>query len=140
MPIIFASSLLLFPGLARCVGWPASSRASATPRDFEYAFTRHDAFLYNAMYVLLIFFFCYFWTAISFNPKDVSDNLKSHGTFIPGYRLWQADGRLPGKSDGADHVRRLRLFWLWLPFCRRSSPTAWGSTTQSPAFTAAPGC
>jgi preprotein translocase subunit SecY len=34
----------------------------------------------------LIYFFCYFWTAISFNPKDMSENLKNYGTFIPGYR------------------------------------------------------
>jgi preprotein translocase subunit SecY len=38
------------------------------------------------LYVALIYFFCYFWTAITFNPKDMSENLKNHGTFIPGYR------------------------------------------------------
>ncbi|HEY2838089.1 MAG TPA: preprotein translocase subunit SecY [Pirellulales bacterium] len=99
MPIIFASSLLLFPGLA--LRWLAGVFPNnAMLRDIEYAFTRHDAFLYNAMYVLLIFFFCYFWTAISFNPKDVSDNLKSHGTFIPGYR--------PGKRT-ADYLEKVMV-------------------------------
>jgi preprotein translocase subunit SecY len=34
----------------------------------------------------MIYFFCYFWTAITFNPKDMSENLKNYGTFIPGYR------------------------------------------------------
>ena len=57
----------------------------------------------------LIYFFCYFWTAITFNPKDMADNLKNFGTFIPGYRPGQADGRLPGKGDGPHHVRRGRL-------------------------------
>jgi preprotein translocase subunit SecY len=38
------------------------------------------------LYVVLIYFFCYFWTAITFNPKDMAENLKGFGTFIPGYR------------------------------------------------------
>ena len=50
------------------------------------AFTRGTSFIYNILYVVLIFFFCYFWTAITFNPKDMADNLKNFGTFIPGYR------------------------------------------------------
>ena len=50
------------------------------------AFTRGTSYIYNVMYVVLIYFFCYFWTAITFNPKDVADNLKNSGTFIPGYR------------------------------------------------------
>ena len=41
---------------------------------------------YNLLYVGMIFFFCYFWTAITFNPKEMSDNLRDSGTFIPGYR------------------------------------------------------
>ena len=55
---------------------------------------------------MLIYFFCYFWTAITFNPKDMADNLKDYGSFIPGYRPGQADGRLPGEGDDADHLRR----------------------------------
>jgi len=50
------------------------------------AFQRGESFTYNVLYVALIYFFCYFWTAISFNPKDMSENLKNYGTFIPGYR------------------------------------------------------
>jgi preprotein translocase subunit SecY len=42
--------------------------------------------LYNVCYVSLIYFFCYFWTAITFNPKDIANNLKDYGSFIPGYR------------------------------------------------------
>src|SRR5262249_35074248 len=37
-------------------------------------------------YIALIYFFCYFWTAITFNPKDMANNLKDYGSFIPGYR------------------------------------------------------
>ena len=48
----------------------------------------------------LIFFFCYFWTAISFNPKEVSENLKDYGTFIPGYR--------PGRRT-ADYLEKVMV-------------------------------
>jgi len=99
MPIIFASSLLMFPGLI--LNWLANQfPENGILRDITTAFTNHAAFLYNILYVLLIFFFCYFWTAISFNPKDVSDNLKSHGTFIPGYR--------PGKRT-ADYLEKVMV-------------------------------
>jgi len=48
--------------------------------------------------VVLIYFFCYFWTAITFNPKEMADNLKNFGAFIPGYR--------PGKRT-ADYLERV---------------------------------
>ncbi|HEY4760367.1 MAG TPA: preprotein translocase subunit SecY [Thermoguttaceae bacterium] len=82
MPIIFASSLLLFPTVL------LRSLANNYPwwRPIEEAFHRGNSFTYNICYIILIYFFCYFWTAISFNPKDMSENLKNYGTFIPGYR------------------------------------------------------
>jgi preprotein translocase subunit SecY len=52
------------------------------------------------LYVVLIYFFCYFWTAITFNPKDMAENLKSYGTFIPGYR--------PGKRT-ADYLEKVMV-------------------------------
>jgi len=83
MPIIFASSLLLFPNvLFRSM---AASYGGLWD-SLNDAFTRGTSYIYNISYIVLIFFFCYFWTAIMFNPKDVSDNLKDFGTFIPGYR------------------------------------------------------
>jgi preprotein translocase subunit SecY len=48
----------------------------------------------------LIYFFCYFWTAITFNPKDMADNLKNYGTFIPGYR--------PGRRT-ADYLEKVMM-------------------------------
>ena len=56
--------------------------------------------VYNLTYVAMIYFFCYFWTAITFNPKDMADNLKNFGTFIPGYR--------PGKRT-ADYLERVMV-------------------------------
>jgi preprotein translocase subunit SecY len=89
MPIIFASSLLMIPGvLLGFLGqyfttgsgmFKAMNLASSTLND-------QGSFLFNLLYIGMIFFFCYFWTAITFNPKEMSDNLKESGTFIPGYR------------------------------------------------------
>ena len=82
MPIIFASSLLLFP----TVLFSMMSKWSLFFADLKNIFESHNGFVYNFCYVILIYFFCYFWTAITFNPKDMADNLKNYGSFIPGYR------------------------------------------------------
>jgi preprotein translocase subunit SecY len=97
MPIIFASSLLLFPQmlfqyLHSC--YPGNAILGS----LHDSFTRGQSYLYNVFYVLLIYFFCYFWTAITFNPKEMADNLKNFGAFIPGYR--------PGKRT-ADFLERV---------------------------------
>ncbi|WLD10813.1 preprotein translocase subunit SecY [Planctellipticum variicoloris] len=83
MPIIFASSLLMFPlflftQLEAVTGWWPL-------RELKDSFTGHG-FLYEISYIALIYFFCYFWTAITFNPTDMANNLKDYGSFIPGYR------------------------------------------------------
>ncbi|MCD4728009.1 MAG: preprotein translocase subunit SecY, partial [Pirellulales bacterium] len=97
MPIIFASSLLLFPSVI----FQYLSQSNPTFwGPIEQAFTRGDSWLYNVLYIVLIYFFCYFWTAISFNPKDMSDNLKNYGTFIPGYR--------PGRRT-ADYLEKVMV-------------------------------
>jgi preprotein translocase subunit SecY len=102
MPIIFASSLLMFPMLIlRQLG--SISWNDGWWKDFlvwgQDVFQR-GAFIYNIMYLLLIYFFCYFWTAITFNPKDMADNLKNFGSFIPGYR--------PGKRT-ADYLEKVMV-------------------------------
>jgi preprotein translocase subunit SecY len=63
------------------------------------AFAR-QGYVYNLFYIALIYFFCYFWTAIIFNPKEMANNLKDHGSFIPGYR--------PGKRT-ADYLERVMM-------------------------------
>ena len=110
MPIIFASSLLLLP--AMIFGAIAKSLSSgSTPGDWsstwasifnnlQSMFQRGDSFMYNVCYVGLIFFFAYFWTAITFNPKEMAENLKDFGTFIPGYR--------PGKRT-ADYLEKVMM-------------------------------
>jgi preprotein translocase subunit SecY len=89
MPIIFASSLLMFPwfGFNWLYQQFPNSWASPALRDLSAMFSGSGrGFMYNLSYVALIYFFCYFWTAITFNPKDMADNLKDYGSFVPGYR------------------------------------------------------
>ncbi|MEZ5943562.1 MAG: preprotein translocase subunit SecY [Planctomycetaceae bacterium] len=83
MPIIFAGSLLMFPGMI--LGFLGTLTGLDFFTDMKNVFDAH-ALIYNACYVALIFFFCYFWTSITFNPKDMADNLKDYGSFVPGYR------------------------------------------------------
>jgi preprotein translocase subunit SecY len=89
IPPIFASSILLFP--ATLASWfPYLGRLSDAIRPGE--------FVYEVLYVVLIIFFAYFYTAVTFNPVDVADNLKKYGGYVPGIR--------PGKTtaDYIDHV------------------------------------
>jgi preprotein translocase subunit SecY len=100
MPIIFASSLLMLPGML--FNLLASLPVSWAPffSNLASMFSRGTSVAYNLLYVLLIYFFCYFWTAITFNPKEMSENLKDYGTFIPGYR--------PGKRT-ADYLEKVMI-------------------------------
>jgi len=97
MPIIFASSLLMFPYfIFNMIGKGTSWRFAHTLAGWFSG----TGFMYNVFYVGLIYFFCYFWTAVTFNPKDMANNLKDYGSFIPGYR--------PGKRT-ADYLERVML-------------------------------
>ncbi len=77
--IIFAQSIILFPATI------ASFIPSQAFQAFAATFTR-GGWIYYTVYGILIVFFCYFYTAIVFNPVDVAENLKKHGGFIPGVR------------------------------------------------------
>lgn len=92
MPIIFASSLLMFPPLLLISmgSWMGDSIFGRLFNSVGTAFQDQASLLFNLLYIAMIYFFCYFWTAITFNPKEISENLKESGTFIPGYR--------PGKT------------------------------------------
>jgi preprotein translocase subunit SecY len=89
MPIIFASVLLQFPWMI--AGYAAShadvgSRWHALWQAMSNAFGRQSSLPYVLLYGMLIFFFCYFWTAVVFNPREMSESLQSYGSFIPGIR------------------------------------------------------
>jgi len=106
MPIIFASSLLLLPGFF--FKWLSQSFTWEWAFRLDQSFER-QGYLYNISYVVLIYFFCYFWTAIIFNPKDMANNLKDYGSFIPGYR--------PGRRT-AEYLERVmvRITYLGAAF------------------------
>ncbi len=80
IPIIFAMSILMFPGTVAAF-FPNSSIAQAITNLFDYS-----GIFYNVLYALLIVFFTYFYSAITFNPVDVAENIKKNGGFIPGLR------------------------------------------------------
>jgi preprotein translocase subunit SecY len=93
IPIIFASSVLYFPTLlGSVIQW-------APLRNFlDNHLTNQASPVYIVIYGLLVVFFAYFYTAISFNPVDTADNIRKYGGFIPGIR--------PGKptADHLDHI------------------------------------
>ncbi|MDL1967217.1 MAG: preprotein translocase subunit SecY [Deltaproteobacteria bacterium] len=91
IPPIFASSIMMFPatiGSFIAVVWIQNIVSAITP----------GSIIYEVLFVGLIFFFCYFYTAITFNPDDVAENMKKHGGYIPGIR--------PGKRT-ADYIERV---------------------------------
>ncbi len=79
IPPIFASSIIMFPAsIAQFSGvsWMQTISNMLTP----------GTLVYSLIFVGAIFFFCYFYTAVIFNPTDVADNMKKHGGFVPGIR------------------------------------------------------
>ena len=107
MPIMFASSILVFPMFVfkqLAVLFNPDSWVGRFTAELSDAFNTGRGYVYNTSYILLIYVFCYFWVAVTFNPKDISENLKDYGSFIPGYRPGAPDGPIPGTGDDANHV------------------------------------
>jgi len=91
IPPIFASSIIMFPATIASfikVPWMQSVAQAMQPGNV----------IYELLFVGFIFFFCYFYTAVTFNPVDVADNMKKHGGYIPGIR--------PGRRT-ADYIDRV---------------------------------
>ncbi len=83
IPPIFASSIILFP--ATLGGWFGSSENLGWLKDLATTLAPGQP-LYVFLYALAIIFFCFFYTAIVFNPKETADNLRKSGAFLPGIR------------------------------------------------------
>ncbi len=83
IPPIFASSIILFP--ATLAGWFGASESMTWLRDLGAALSPGQP-IYVLLYALAIIFFCFFYTALVFNPKETADNLKKSGAFVPGIR------------------------------------------------------
>jgi preprotein translocase subunit SecY len=91
IPPIFASSIIMFPATIASfikIPWMQNVANAMRPGNIPY----------ELLYVGFIFFFCYFYTAVTFNPVDVADNMKKHGGYIPGIR--------PGKRT-ADYIDKV---------------------------------
>jgi preprotein translocase subunit SecY len=89
IPIIFASSLLIFPRMIT----PLLGRDNALDRMFQMG-----GFLHVLFYVTLTIFFCFFWNSLIFNPAEMANNMKEYGSFIPGIR--------PGKKT-ANYLEKI---------------------------------
>jgi len=96
MPIIFASSLLIFPGIF--FGWLDTALPSWRVFRFLSEALRPGAYVYELVYIALIYFFAYFWTTVQFQPKEMAEQLRDYGSFIPGLR--------PGKRT-ADYLEKV---------------------------------
>lgn len=83
IPPIFASSIILFP--ATLAGWFANTETMMWLKDLSAALSPGQP-IYVFFYAVMIIFFCFFYTALVFNPRETSDNLKKSGAFIPGIR------------------------------------------------------
>jgi preprotein translocase subunit SecY len=83
IPPIFASSIILFP--ATLAGWFGSSEGMGWLKDIGSTLSPGQP-VYVLLYALAIIFFCFFYTALVFNPKETADNLKKSGAFVPGIR------------------------------------------------------
>ncbi len=95
IPPIFASSIILFP--ATLGGWFGSTEGMEWLKNISQTLSPGQP-LYVMLYAVAIVFFCFFYTAIVFNPKETADNLKKSGAFIPGVR--------PGRQT-AEHIDRI---------------------------------
>jgi preprotein translocase subunit SecY len=80
MPVIFGSSILAFPQTLRPM-FPPGSWMDSVMTQISVSYP-----LYNLLYIILIIFFAYFYTAIIFNPDDVAENMRKYGGFVPGIR------------------------------------------------------
>ncbi|MEZ6095494.1 MAG: preprotein translocase subunit SecY [Pirellulaceae bacterium] len=100
MPIIFAGSLLMIPSVLfdALSRWFGDNAFGTFFLNSNQIFSSATSMIYTISYIAMIYFFCYFWTAISFNPQEISQNFQQSGTFIPGYR--------PGKRT-ADYLENV---------------------------------
>jgi preprotein translocase subunit SecY len=97
MPIIFAQSLMLFPGVM--IGWLRNKVGGTFLGWLNGEFSR-GGFLYLFLEAAMIYFFAYFWTTVQFQPKEMANQLRDYGSFIPGLR--------PGKRT-ADYLEKVMM-------------------------------
>lgn len=97
IPPIFASSIILFP--ASLAGWFGSSESMYWLKDLSSAISPGQP-IYILLFASAILFFCFFYTALVFNPKETADNLKKSGAFVPGIRPGEQTAKYIDKIMG----------------------------------------
>jgi len=97
IPPIFASSIILFP--ATLAGWFGSSESMYWLKDISDKLSPGQP-IYIILFAAAILFFCFFYTALVFNPKETADNLKKSGAFVPGIRPGEQTARYIDKIMG----------------------------------------
>lgn len=102
IPPIFASSIIMFPGMF--AGWFGGSNPTGLLNKIA-GWLQHGQPVYIVLFAATIIFFCYFYTALTFSPKEMSENLKKSGAFIPSIRPGEHTARYLEKV-----VLRLTLF------------------------------
>jgi preprotein translocase subunit SecY len=90
IPPIFASSIILFPATA--ASWFAGGEGAAWLKDIAATLVPGQP-IYVLLYAAAIVFFCFFYTALQYNPKETADNLKKSGAFVPGIRPGEQTAR-----------------------------------------------
>jgi preprotein translocase subunit SecY len=85
IPVIFALSILQFPLTIQYFLSPTSAFSEWVTRWLSPS-GEYGVWVYGALNIILIMFFTYFYTAVTFNPKEVSDNMRANGGFVPGIR------------------------------------------------------
>ena len=99
MPIIFAQSLMLVPGML--LGYLSKNVfTNSTILEFLNSEFARGGFLYIMTEVIMIYFFAYFWTTVQFQPKEMANQLRDYGSFVPGLR--------PGKRT-ADYLEKVMM-------------------------------
>lgn len=97
IPIIFALSILLFPAMiANLIAAFGNERIASLAQRFSDAF-QNNLWLYGSLYFIFVFLFTYFYTAVTFDPKAISDNIQKQGGFIPGIRPGRATAEFLSK-------------------------------------------
>ena len=107
MPIIFAQSLMLFPGvilgyIANALGTNSAATSGRFYKSLVWLNTQfgYGQFIYLLTEMAMIYFFAYFWTTVQFQPKEMANQLRDYGSFIPGLR--------PGKRT-ADYLEKVMM-------------------------------
>lgn len=112
IPLIFAMSMMLFPGIVASFFVASSNEFVKNAAVFISNALQPGNLIYGVLYFILVFLFTYFYTSIVFDPNNVADNLQKHGGFVPGIRPGKNTAEFLGRVLG--RITFLGAFFLGL--------------------------